>query len=54
MSSLSKDVLRDYIKEQNSKSPDEISAMKEMFRDVLQESLESEMDAQLGYDKYEV
>lgn len=35
MSSLSKDVLRDCIKEQNSKSPDEIFAMKEMLRDVL-------------------
>lgn len=55
MSSLSKDVLRDYIKEQNFKNPDEIlSAMKEMFRDVLQEALESEMDTQLGYDKNEV
>ena len=28
--------------------------MKEMFRDVLQETLESEMDTQLGYDKYDI
>lgn len=55
MSNLSKDVLRDYIKEQNFKNPDEVlSAMKEMFRDVLQETLESEMDTQLGYDRYDI
>jgi len=55
MSNLSKEVLRNYIKEQNFTSADEVlAAMKEMFRDVLQEALESEMDTQLGYDKYEV
>lgn len=55
MSNLSKEVLRNYVKEQNFTSPDDVlAAMKEMFRDVLQEALESEMDAQLGYDKYEV
>ncbi len=54
MSNLSKEVLRDYIKEQNFTSPNEVmTAMKEMFRDVLQETLESEMDDQLGYDKYD-
>ena len=55
MSNLSKEILRDYISEQNFTSPDEVlSAMKEMFRDVLQETLESEMDTQLGYDKYDI
>lgn len=55
MSNLSKQVLRDYINEQNFTSPDKVlSAMKEMFRDVLQETLESEMDTQLGYDKYDI
>lgn len=55
MSNLSKEVLRNYIKEQNFRSADEVlSAMKEMFRDVLQEALESEMDTQLGYDKYDI
>ena len=40
---------------QNFTSPDEvITAMKEMFRDVLQETLESEMDTQLGYDRYDI
>jgi putative transposase len=55
MSELSKEVLRNYIKEQNFKSADDVLvAMKEMFRDILQESLEAEMDTQLGYDKYDV
>ena len=55
MSNLSKEVLRDYIKEQNFKNPDEVlSAMKDMFRDVLQETLESEMDTTLGYDRYDI
>jgi len=55
MSNLSKEVLRDYVKEQNFKSADDVlAAMKEMFRDILQEALEAEMDTQLGYDKYEV
>jgi transposase-like protein len=28
--------------------------MKEMFKDILQEALEAEMDTQLGYDKYDI
>lgn len=55
MSNLSKEVLRNYIQEQNFKSADDVLiAMKEMFREVLQEALESEMDTQLGYDKYDI
>ena len=55
MSNISKEVLRNYIKEQNFKSPDDVlSAMKDMFKDVLQETLEAEMDTQLGYDRYDV
>jgi len=55
MSTLSKEGLRNSIKEQNFTSADKVlSAMKEMFRDVLQETLESEMDTQLGYDRYDV
>jgi putative transposase len=55
MSTISKEILRNYIKEQNFQSPDDIlGAMKEMFREVLQEALEAEMDTQLGYDKYDV
>ena len=55
MSNISKEVLRNYIKEQNFTSPDDVlSAMKDMFKDVLQESLEAEMDTQLGYDRYDI
>ncbi|UZQ49891.1 IS256 family transposase [Clostridium kluyveri] len=55
MSNISKEILRNYVNEQKFKSPDEVlAAMKEMFKDVLQEALEAEMDTQLGYDKYNV
>jgi len=54
MSKISKELLREYVREQDFKSPDDIlAAMKEMFRDVLQEALEAEMDTQLGYDRYD-
>lgn len=55
MSKVSKELLRNYIKEQNFKSSNDVlSAMKEMFADVLQEALEAEMDTHLGYDRYEI
>jgi len=55
MSNISKEILRNYVNEQKFKSPDEVlAAMKEMFKNVLQEALEAEMDTQLGYDKYDV
>jgi len=55
MSNIPKEVLRNYIKEQNFTSPNDVlAAMKAMFKDVLQETLEAEMDTQLGYDKYDV
>ena len=55
MSNISKEILRDYINEQKFTSPDEVlTAMKSMFREVLQETLEAEMDSQLGYDKYDI
>lgn len=54
MSNMSKELLRKYIKEQNFTSPNEIlNALKDMFRDVLQESLEAEIDEALGYGKYD-
>ncbi len=54
MSTLSKDLLREYIKEQNFSSTDDIlRGLKEMFREVLQETLEAEMDSALGYSKYD-
>jgi len=54
MSNVSKELLREFIKEQKFNSPNDIlGAMKEMFRDVLQESLEAELDESLGYGKYD-
>lgn len=53
MGNVSKELLREYIKEQNFSNANEIlNGLKEMFRDVLQESLEAEMDEALGYSKY--
>lgn len=55
MSNISKEILRNYINEQNFKSPNDVLiAMKELFKEVLQETLEAEIDTQLGYDKYDV
>ncbi len=55
MTKVSKELLRNYVKEQNFKSSNDVlTAMKEMFADVLQEALEAEMDTYLGYDRYEV
>lgn len=54
MSNVSKELLREFIKEQKFNSPNDIlEALKGMFRDVLQESLEAEMDESLGYGKYD-
>lgn len=54
MRNVSKELLREYIKEQNFSNANEIlEGLKEMFRDVLQESLEAEMDESLGYGKYD-
>lgn len=55
MSKVSKELLRSCVKEQNFKSSNDVlTAMKEMFADVLQEALEAEMDTHLGYDRYEI
>lgn len=55
MSNISKEILRNYVNEQKFRNPNEVlAAMKEMFKNVLQEALEAEMDSQLGYDKYDV
>lgn len=55
MSDYSKEILRNYINEQKFSNPNEVlTAMKSMFKDILQETLEAEMDMQLGYDKYDI
>ncbi|WP_176121911.1 transposase, partial [Clostridium beijerinckii] len=54
MGNMSKELLREYIKEQNfTNANDILNGLKEMFRDVLQEALEAEMDEALGYRKYD-
>lgn len=53
MGNVSKELLREYVKEQKFSNANEVlEGLKEMFRDVLQESLEAEMDEALGYGKY--
>ncbi|QGU93888.1 IS256 family transposase [Clostridium bovifaecis] len=53
MGNMSEELLREYIKEQDFTSVNDIlNGLKEMFRDVLQEALEAEMDEALGYGKY--
>lgn len=55
MSDYSKEILRNYINEQKFSNPNEVlTAMKSMFKDILQETLEAEMDMQLGYDKLHI
>ncbi len=55
MSNDSKELLRNYVREQNFKNPDDVlAAIKDMFKEVLQETLEAEMDTQLGYGKYDI
>ena len=45
------ELLKAYVDSQQFNSTTEImTAMKEMFRDVLQQVMESELEAQLGYD----
>lgn len=55
MSSLEKGKLREIIKENNFQSVDDIYVyMKNMFKDILQEMLEAELDNHLGYVKHDV
>lgn len=54
MSTIPKEVIRELIRGKSFSSPDDILAtLKEMFREVLQESLEAELDEKLGYSKYD-
>lgn len=54
MDATPKDLLKQYIDSQNFSSTAEImNAMKDLFRDALQQVMESELDAQLGYEKHE-
>ncbi|WP_054743231.1 IS256 family transposase [Cellulosilyticum ruminicola] len=55
MSVLPKDLVRNFIKEQHFTNTDDVlNLLKEMFKDVLQEALEVELEEKLGYDKYQI
>lgn len=52
MSILPKETIREIIKSQNFKSVNDIhSFLKKIMKDFIQESLEIELDSQLGYEK---
>lgn len=55
MSLLSKDQLRQLIKQRNMKSMDDVQSMlKELFAETIEEMLEAEMDTSLGYSKFDL
>jgi len=55
MSDISKELLKKYIAEQKFTNANEVLvSMKGLFKDVLQEVLEAELDETLGYGKHEV
>ncbi len=52
MEKTPKEMLKAYVNSQKFSSTTEImDAMKEMFRDILQQVMESELDTELGYEK---
>lgn len=54
MNAVPAEILREYVKSQSFTSTEEVmNAMKEMFRDVIQQVMESELEAELGYEKSE-
>lgn len=54
MGMIAKETIKKFIREQNFTSTTEImEAVKDLFRDVLQEVMEAELDMELGYDKQE-
>lgn len=55
MSLLSKEQIRGLIQENNITSVQDLqTTLKNMFKDVLQEMLEAELEQDLGYSKYDV
>ncbi len=48
------EMMREFVRSQNFTSTDEvITAMKDMFKDILQEVMECELADELGYEKSE-
>lgn len=51
---MSKEQIKQWIKEKNMKSVDDVqSALKDLFADTIQEMLEAELDSTLGYAKHD-
>ena len=49
-----KELMKQYVDSQNFTSTTEImQAMKDLFRDAIQQVMESELDVELGYEKSE-
>ena len=49
-----KELMKQYVDSQNFTSTTQImQAMKELFRDAIQQVMESELDVELGYEKSE-
>lgn len=54
MSAIPKEVIKELIREQKFNNTNEIMTdIKDMFKDVLQESMEAELENKLGYEKQE-
>ncbi len=52
MSTLPKELIKEYVQSQSfTSTADVISAMKDLFKDVLQQVMECELDTVLGYEK---
>ena len=54
MAKVPAELMREFVRSQNFTSTDDImTAMKDMFRDVLQQVMECELADELGYEKSE-
>jgi putative transposase len=54
MNILPKELMKEYVTSQNfTSTADIMAAMKELFKDALQQVMECELDAELGYEKSE-
>jgi putative transposase len=52
---MSKEQIKQWIKEKNMKSVDDVqSALKSLFADTIQETLEAETESSLGYAKHDM
>ena len=54
MTKVPAEMMREFVRSQNFTSTDEVmTAMKNMFKDILQEVMECELADELGYEKSE-